>query len=226
MIANNLIFFVMWWIFFRQFKDIGGWNFKDLTALMAIGTGAYGLMTICFGGVKSISRLITTGELDPFLTKPKNPLIHIVASKSQIKGWGHLMTAVILFFFGGFASWLNAFLFSISIISGALVFASFGVIVYSLPFWMGPVDSLVKRYFDSLYVFAVYPTNIYSGIMQLVMFTVIPAGVIGYLPVELVREFTYEKLGLLVFSALIFVGLAFFIFHQGIRKYESGNQFG
>ena len=40
MMFNNLIFFSMWWVFFLQFNDIGGWQFQDMAALMAIGAGA------------------------------------------------------------------------------------------------------------------------------------------------------------------------------------------
>ena len=61
MLLNNMIFFSMWWIFFTQFNDIGGWQFRDMAALMAIGTGAYGLRQICFGGVKPLARHIVSG---------------------------------------------------------------------------------------------------------------------------------------------------------------------
>src|SRR5262249_14604267 len=100
MIANNLVFVLMWWIFFRQFREIAGWTLKDMIALNAIGMGAYGLMQICFGGVKQLSRIVLNGDLDPFMTQPKDLLIHLIGSKSLSKGWGHLMTAAILLIIG------------------------------------------------------------------------------------------------------------------------------
>ncbi len=226
MIATNLIFFATWWIFFRQFNDVAGWNFTDLMTIMVVGTGGYGLMQVCFGGVRNLSKIIISGDLDPFMTQPKNLLLHIAGSKSHSKGWGHLMTAFILLFFGKIASLYTFPLIILCIISSCLVFTSVNVAAHCLPFWMGPVESLSKKYCDALFLFALYPTNIYSGLLQVVMFTLIPAGVISYLPVELVRDFSWVQFFTLILSTIVFVGVAFFIFYSGLKRYESGNKFG
>jgi len=160
MVANNLIFLLMWWIFFRQFKQISGWTMTDMIALNAIGMGGYGLMQICFGGTKQISRIILNGELDPFMTQPKNLLIHLTGSKSFSKGWGHLMTTVILVVLGKLISSIPLIL--IGMICSCLVFTSVGIIAHSLVFWFGSIEKVSKNYCDSLFLFALYPTNIYS----------------------------------------------------------------
>ena len=117
MVANNLIFVFIWWIFFRQFKEIAGWTMRDLIILNAIGMGAYGLMLICFGGIKFISKIILNGDLDPFMTQPKNLLIHLVSSKSQSKGWGYLMTTVALIGLGGLATFPALPLIGLGVVS-------------------------------------------------------------------------------------------------------------
>jgi len=226
MVANNLIFLLMWWIFFKQFKQISGWTMTDMIALNAIGMGGYGLMQICFGGVKQISRVILNGDLDPFMTQPKNLLIHLTGSKSFSKGWGHLMTTIILVILGQFFTVSSIFLILLGMICSCLVFTSIGIIAHSLVFWFGSIEKVSKNYCDSLFLFALYPTNIYSGVLQLVMFTLIPAGIIGYMPVELLRSFSWLKLIALVGSALGFFSLSFIVFYRGLKRYESGNQFG
>lgn len=226
MICNNLIFFLIWWIFFRQFHDIAGWQIQDMAALMAVGLGAYGLMQICFGAVKYLSRNIISGDLDPYMTQPKNLLLHLIGSRSLSKGWGNLMTMVVLIFFGGLYSPSSILLILLSILCGCLVFTSIGVMAHSLAFWLGPIETVSRKYFDSLFLFVLYPSNIYSGVLQLIMFTVLPAGIIGYMPVELLRNFSLDKLVLLIGSSISFFVLAFFVFHWGLKRYESGNQFG
>ncbi len=226
MIANNLIFFSIWWFFFQEFRDIDGWKFDDMAALMAIGTGSYGLNQILFAGGKRISKIILQGDLDPFMVKPKNILFHILGSQSYAKGWGHLMTAIILMTFNGLLTLTTLPIFLISIFSGSLVFSSIMIIAHSLPFWFGSVESLSKKYCDSLFLFALYPTNIYSGLLQIVMFTVIPAGIITYIPVELVRSFSWSQLILLIASSTTLFSLAAYIFYSGLKRYESGNKFG
>lgn len=226
MIANNLIFFVIWWIFFRQFNDVAGWTIKDMIILIAVGTGGYGLMQVCFGGVRNLAKMILNGDLDAFMTQPKNVLLHVVGSKSHSKGWGHLMTSVVLVIFGGISTLQAVPLIIAGIISSALVYTSMAVIAHSMAFWMGSIEGVSKKYCDALYLFALYPTNIYSGLLQVIMFTLIPAGIIGYLPVELIRNFSWIQLLLLFVSAFSFVAIAFIVFYLGLKRYESGNQFG
>lgn len=223
--GNNLIFFSVWWIFFRQFNDIAGWQIKEMTVMMAVGTGGYGLMQICFGGVRQLSRTIIQGDLDPFMTQPKNLLVHIIGSRSLAKGWGHIATTFLLLSLEGLFNWQTVTLVTIGVICACLVFTSMSIIVHSFAFWLGPLESLAQKYTDSLFVFALYPTHIYSGLLNLAMFTLIPAGIIGYLPVELVRNFSWFRLAVLVTSALTFWGIAFEVFNLGLRRYESGNQF-
>ncbi len=226
MIVNNLIFFSIWWIFFRQFKSILGWQFEDMLVLIAVGTGSNGLMGICFGGVKKPSLIILDGGLDSYMTQPKNLLLHIAGSKSFAKGWGHLMTAVLLLCTGGMISFYSIPFIFFSILNGCVVFTSINIIAHSLPFWMGSIESVSKKYCDALFLFTLYPTNIYSGLLQWIMFTLIPAGVISYLPVELVRNFSWYRLLLLMLSSSSFFILASSIFYYGLKQYESGNKFG
>lgn len=226
MIANNLIFLSIWWIFFREFNHVAGWNFNDMIILMAVGTGGYGLMQICFGGVRNLSKMIPSGDLDPFMTQPKNILLHIAGSRSFSKGWGNVMTTVTLIALGGITAPKVILLILLGILTSCLVYFSFNVIAHSLPFWMGSIEGLSKKYCDALFLFALYPTNIYSGILQIIMFTLIPAGIIGYLPVELVRHFSWLHLFFLLGSSLCFLAIAVFVFYSGLKKYESGNRFG
>lgn len=226
MIANNLIFFSMWWIFFRQFEDVAGWKISDMSILMAIATGSLGILQICFGGIKNLANTILNGNLDPFMTQPKNLLIHVISSSSRGKGWGHILTAFILITLSGIATLHNIPLILLCILNGSLVLASMSTIAYSLPFWLGSIGDVSNKYCDALYLFVLYPTNIYSGVLQIIMFTLIPAGIIGYIPVELVRDFSWTGLVIMLTSTGIFVSLTFFVFYTGLKRYESGNKFG
>lgn len=226
MVANNLSFFFLWWIFFSQFKEINGWLIQDMAILMAIGLGSYGLLQICFGGIRSLSKLIISGDLDSYMTQPKNLILSISGSKSLAKGWGHLVSACFLLIFFSQLSWTYIPLIITCLICSCSVFASMAIIVHSLPFWLGSIEGVSKKYFEGLFIFALYPTNIYSGILQLVMFTLIPAGVITYLPVEILRDYSWDKLIIFLGCSLFFVGLAYWTFYTGLKRYESGNNFG
>ena len=136
MIGNNLIFFSVWWIFFRQFNDIAGWQIKEMTIMMAVGTGAYGLMQICFGGVRQLSRTIIQGDLDPYMTQPKNLLVHLIGSRSLAKGWGHILTTFVLLMLEGLFNLQTIALVVTGVICGCMVFTAMSVIAHSFAFWI------------------------------------------------------------------------------------------
>jgi len=224
MIGNNFIFFAIWWVFFREFKSVGGWQFDDMIALIMVASGGYGLSKVCFGGLKDISKMISTGNLDPFMTQPKNLLLHLLGAKSKSKGWGLLVTSMILFAIIG--KWFQLPLVLALILCSCFAFTAAGVIAHSLAFWLGSIDIVSNKYCDSLFLFSHYPVNIYSGFLKFLMFTFIPAGIIGYLPVELVREFNGIYFAELIGGVVVLIFLAFYVFYRGLRRYESGNQFG
>ena len=71
-----------------------------------------------------------------------------------------------------------------------------------------------------------YPGSIFSGWAKILLFTLIPAGFVAHVPVELLREFDPAKMGLLLaFTGAIWV-VAIWVFQAGLRRYESGNLIG
>lgn len=225
MAMNNMSYLLLWWLFFWQYDSIRGWKLDEITIMMVIGTGAYGVHRLLFGGLKQLAPLILQGGLDTFILQPKNLLLHIAGTKPSARGIGHLLSTVILLLIAGLSSWQSILLIFVGIGTGALVFTAMLILAHSSAFWLGGVESAIERYTDSLCVFAIYPTHIYSGLLNIIMFTLIPAGVIGYLPVELVREFSWEKLLFLLFIAASFMAVALGVFRQGLKRYESGSIF-
>lgn len=224
--SNNLIFFGLWFIFFDQFQTVGGWQLENMITLIATGTGGYGLMRVCCGGIRDLAKRIVGGEIDPYMTRPKNLLIHLIGSRSLARGWGHILTSVVLIIYNGLTDPAILGTMLLCIFCIFLLFSSCGIMAHSLGFWMGPIENLCERYSDAIFLFSMYPTNIYSGFLQIVMFTVIPAGIIGYIPVELVKEFSWVLLGVLVSSTILFCAIAVWVFYAGLKRYESGNQIG
>jgi ABC-2 type transport system permease protein len=216
MLFSNLIFFSMWGLFFHQFREIKGWHLEEMAFLVAFGSAAYGIKQVFFGGLKGLANLIVKRELDLYLTRPKNTLLQIVASRSQAKGWGQILTAVLILPFLPKESYP---LFCFCTFSAFLIFSGGQLLSYSLLFWHPSLEELSQRYNDALFLFALYPSHIYSGAMQLFMFTVIPAGLISFLPVDLFLSFRLEKLLILLVSAGLFFSASVFAFYRGLRRY-------
>src|SRR5262249_7800150 len=87
MLANNLIFFTTWWIFFRRFQDVGGWRLEDLATLFGVVAAGFGLCVVFTGGIRELARAITDGDLDSLLLQPKPVLLQAAAARSLASGW-------------------------------------------------------------------------------------------------------------------------------------------
>ena len=90
MVANNALYFVFWWIFFARFEEVRGWGVEDMSALYGIVAFGFGAAVVFAGGVRELSRRVSNGDLDGYLTLPKNPLLHLVASRTAASGWGDM----------------------------------------------------------------------------------------------------------------------------------------
>jgi ABC-2 type transport system permease protein len=224
MLINNLVYFTVWWIFFGRFKEVNGWGIHEIEAMYALSASSFGLFIVLGNGARQIATKIINGELDTFLVQPKSPLLHQVGSLSQPSGWGDLLSACFLLYLSGYGTWQNLPLLLLFATSGALIFLATAVIVNSLAFWLGHIEQLARQTVEFVITFSVYPQTIFPFYFKLFLFTILPAGFISYLPVEILKNGT-PLWGIGVFfAALVYLTLAHWVFFRGLRQYESGNK--
>ncbi len=107
-----------------------------------------------------------------------------------------------------------------------LIFTAFFILLGSLAFFLGNTEGLVQQMFGALISFSTYPMNIFQGAVRLLLFTLIPAGFISFIPLQLLHQFSWLLLGALTGFTVLFVSIATTVFHLGLRRYESGNLMG
>jgi ABC-2 type transport system permease protein len=225
MLLNDLIFFTTWWLIMRRFGHVRGWRLEDVMCLYAVSSGGYGLCVIAFGGIHDLSRKIQDGELDSLMTQPKSVLFQVLASRTQPSGWGDIVASIGLFALSGVVTaWKLPWLL-LAVSCAAVTFTACGVINHSLAFWMSRIHTLSRGLWDFTLNFSLYPPALFEGTFKIVLFTLLPAGLVSYLPVEVVRQ----PGPLTVFSAVagtaLYAAFALWFFSRGLRQYASGNRF-
>ena len=105
----------------------------------------------------------------------------------------------------------------------ACTFTAVLVLINSLAFWLGRSEILAEHFLNAMVTFSLYPGTLFDGAARIFLFTLVPAGLTGALPVEMLRNFEVAKLAWLCLGTGIFVGLAILVFHWGLRRYESGS---
>jgi ABC-2 type transport system permease protein len=223
MMLNDFMYFVIWIIFFQQFKDVRGWGISDMYITYGVLASAFGLMSMLFGNALYLSEIINKGRLDYYLSLPRPVLLHTVSSRMISSGIGDFTYGFLSYGLSGNPSWDGLLRFVLAIILAAIVFTSFFILLQSLAFWFGMISNLVGLAFNALLTFGIYPITIFDNYAKLILFTIIPAALVGAVPAEFVRVFTWKSLAEISLGAIIFLFLAVTIFRLGLKRYESGS---
>ncbi len=223
MVLNNTIYFLIWVIFFERFEEIRGWGLSDMFLVFGVAASAFGLGVFLFGNALMLSDLIAQGKLDYYLSLPRPVLLHTIASRSITSGLGDMAYGLLSYLVSGQFSPAGLLRFLLGVLLAALVFVSFMVLTQSLAFWFGNASAFTSLLVNAMITFAIYPVTLFEGGAKFILFTIIPAALMGAVPASFVRAFEWRTLGLLTLGAAALLGLAVTLFHRGLRRYESGS---
>jgi ABC-2 type transport system permease protein len=225
MLLNNLLFFSIWWILMDRFEHVRGWRLPDVMCLYGLATAGFGGAVILAGGLRDLSRRISDGELDTFLTQPKSVLLQALACRTDPSGWGDVATGVILLSLSGSLDVGSLPLVLVGVTASTLTFIASAVVLHSLAFWWGRTESLSRALWDFTILFSVYPPSLFGPGLRVLLFTLLPAGFASYLPVALLRDPGWGTLTATVLGSLTYAAFAVWMFGRGLARYASGSRF-
>jgi len=222
MILNNASFIVQWIVLFSIREEIGGYQLNDVLLLWGLAAGSYGFAHLLFEGSFELTNLIINGKLDSFLVQPKSVLLGVITSKTKISAIGDLIYGylILLLTYNNITSFL---LFTLFAITGGLIVTALAIIFGSLSFWLGKTDALAYSLNSIILHVSTYPDGIFKGIIKIILYTVIPVGILAYLPVRVMQGFDIGIIAIIIFAAIFLVFLAFITFNKGLRRYSSSN---
>lgn len=222
MVLNNATFILEWIILFSIRTEIGGYNFNQIMLLWGFAAGTYGLSHLFFGKSTGIADLIINGELDTFLVQPKDVLLSVLSSKTEVSALGDLIYAYIMLFIYGF-SIPSFLLYTLCIIFGCLIYTSTLVIYHSLSFWFVKMDVIQENASMIMINFATYPGTVFKGGIKFLLYTLVPAGLADYVPLDLMIHFDVGLFVILLISTFLYCFLAYGLFNRGLKRYSSSN---
>jgi ABC-2 type transport system permease protein len=113
----------------------------------------------------------------------------------------------------------------LAIVSAAVTLLASGVVFFSLPFWISRTETLSRQLWELLITFCLYPEPLFGGVLRLMLFTVLPAGFVSYLPVAVIRQPSVLTIATLVGGSATYLFIATWVFTRGVRRYASGSRF-
>jgi ABC-2 type transport system permease protein len=226
MTANDCLWLFFWWTYFRQFPLTNGWQVTDIVILWAVTACGFGLSAAVFGNARQLANLVMTGGLDAYLSMPRYALLHVCIAATDPTAWGDMLFAVGAYLLLVRPDVIHIALFILLVVMVSLIFTAFIVILCSLAFFLGNTEGMAQQMFNALISFSTYPMDIFHGVVRLLLFTVVPAGFISFIPLQLLHHFVWPLFGAMFGATMLIVSIAVGMFTLGLRRYESGNLLG
>ncbi len=196
MAASDCLWLFFWWTYFHQFPLTNGWQATDIVILWAITASGFGIAAALFGNAPQLAALIMNGGLDAYLGMPRNVLLHVCIAATSPSAWGDIIFAAGAYLLLVHPDLLHIGLFIVLSLLVSLIFTAFTVVLCSLAFFMGNTEGLTQQMF------------------------------VSFVPLQLLHQFTWPLLGLMIGSTVLIVLVAVGVFELGLRRYESGNLLG
>jgi ABC-2 type transport system permease protein len=223
MMLNNFIYFAIWIIFFDRFREVRGWGIDEMYVTFGVIASSFGLVSLFFGNSFFLGEIINNGRLDYYLSLPRPVLLHAVSSRMISSGMGDFSYGFLSYALSGQFTWDGLLRFILAILLAAVVFAAFLILVNSVAFWAGIVSSFSSMMVNAIITFGIYPITLFDNYAKLILFTLVPAALMGAIPAEFITQFSWQTLAQLLLGAVVFLGLAVVVFRLGLRRYESGS---
>ena len=223
MLLNNGIYFLFWLIYFDRFEEIRGYRIEQIYLLFAVVAGGWGLAGAICGNARRLPILIAEGRLDYYLALPRPVLPHVLMSHCEVATFGDLSFAVIAFLLAGHFAPLDILLFLVACVLVATIVVAYATVLGSLAFFLGHAEQISRQATNAVITFALYPGGLFGGWVRLALLTLLPAALVGAVPVEMVSTHNPQTLLELALAALVGLALAAGFFYYGLRRYESGS---
>ncbi|HVY25084.1 MAG TPA: ABC-2 family transporter protein [Polyangiaceae bacterium] len=226
MALNNTTFFVFWWLLFGRIGSLRGWHVQDVELLFGISAAGFGLMQATLGGAMHLARFVDDGSLEPMMVQPKPTLLYALGCRSQASGFGDMASGFVFMILSGYVSWSDAPRALLCVLVSCVAFTAVCVALGSLAFWIKKSETLSRQLLDIVITFSLYPEPLFDGGLKLLLFTLVPAGFVSYLPAEVVRGAGPVALCLMLGGCALLCAASLRVFRAGLRRYAGGSRFG
>jgi ABC-2 type transport system permease protein len=220
MALNDVVWVVFWVLFFRSVGSLRGWDRSRVLLLFSVLTTSAGFVLGALSNARRIGQLVVDGGIDAALALPVAPLPYLLVRRFDAVNMGDFFFGIGLFLVSGAPNPERLAIYVFGSIAGAVVLASFLVIVGSLVFFAGRGEA-GELGFQAMIMLASYPVDIFAGAAKALLYTAIPAAFVATAPARLIDHFDLASAAVMVAVAAGFAFMARTIFTLGLRRYTS-----
>ncbi len=215
------------WAMFRRFPQVEGFSFEQVLLCFAVVSMAFALAEIFGRGFDLFPRMISNGEFDRALVRPRGLVYQVLAQQMEWNRLGRLLQALLVLLYALPTSGIHwtgdkVVLLLLMIGCGALIFFCLFVIYAALSFFTLEGLEFMNIFTDGGREFGRYPFSIY-GRQALRFFTyIVPLALFQSYPLlYLLGRETGLFYRLAPLLGLLIALPARWLWHLGLKHYKS-----
>lgn len=219
-------FLGMYFMFYR-FNTVEGFTYSEVLICFSVILMAFSFSECFFRAFDRFTGIISNGEFDRIMLRPRNEMFQVLASKVDVARLGKLLQAIAMLIYAIYTCgviWTADKILTllIMIIGGICIFSGLFIIYASICFFTTEGLEIMNIFTDGGKDFGKYPLSIYGeGILKFFTY-VIPLACVQYYPFMYLVGRTDNKLYMLTpLVAFIFIIPCCILWKIGVRHYKS-----
>lgn len=179
--------FIGIYFMFARFSNVEGFNYEEVLICFAAVLMSFSLAECFFRGFDTFGGLISNGEFDRIMVRPRNEILQVLGARIDFTRIGRLMQALLVLIYAIPASGITwtmdkIITLSLMIIGGTFLYAGLFIIYASICFFTLEGLEFMNIFTDGSREFGKYPLSIYGqGVLKFFTY-IIPFSLIQYYP--------------------------------------------
>lgn len=226
MMINNSAFIIIWFFFAKAAGNIGGWTSNEVIGMLGFCTFSYGVIFSVGSGLRSLPTYITSGVFDRFMLSPKNLIVRTATSAFDASAVGDVVFGAlcIVAYFILISATLSQILLGVLFLClSSVLILGVVISIFSIGFFFTDSSSVTQGILEMFITPSIFHGGAFQGTLRAIFIFVIPALVVGTIPVETIINPSLYSILLVVILPFVWLGLSFVIFKKAVKKYESSN---
>jgi ABC-2 type transport system permease protein len=215
-------------LLFQRFERLGEWTVDEVMLCFACIHLSFALSECLARGFDMFSHLVSQGEFDRVLVRPRNTVLQVLGARFEFSRIGRFALSLTILVVALVRlplelTLLKGLTLLLMVVCGALIFSGIFMLSATLCFWTIQGIEVANILTDGGREMAQYPLSIYpKGFMRFFTF-VVPFGTVNYLPLRwlLDRPDSQPWHALTPLLGLLFLVPCVLLWRFGVRKYQS-----
>lgn len=216
------------YLLFGKFDHLSDYSFKHILLTYAIVIFVFSFDEMIFRGFDEFDKLVSTGEMDRLLLRPRNLVLQICGYKIEPMKLGRVLFGLALIIFacvnlGIEWTFLKVLIVIEMIISGIITF--FGVYLFTASITIFTINraEFINIFTDGGRELCYYPLDIFKKFISRLFTFIIPFATFNYMPLRFLLGFSDASVWNIIYPliCIVFCIIGYFVFNLCMRKYKS-----